>query len=171
MIARSILEKTITRRSFDEYLTFLAEVLKDCLIRLICRVQQHPPWLAFMRAPYIGMRARISINCSDIKIRLYEAVTIHVKMIINCLPLRQPILARYTAYETPIQSGLDVLWAITEILRGNRKQGWISAKEIDLRASSRIVDHPEDHGLAIREPSLCYLMERKLTPIPAAAAR
>src|SRR6516225_3171290 len=125
MIARSILKKAKTSPTFDHDLTFPPEVVKDRLVRLISRVQQHPPRLPFMRATNISMRARISINRGYIEIRIYEAVSVDVKVIIDSLPLRKAIFARYTAHETPIQSWLDVPWVITEILRGNFKQNRI----------------------------------------------
>lgn len=171
MIAGSILKKAVACCSLDEDLTFLAKVRKDDLIRLIGRVQQHPRWLAFMRPANIGMGTGITINWRDIKICVYEAVTIHVEMIIDCLPLRQSILAGDIAYETPIQSWHDMLWAITEVLRGDRGQCRICTKAFDLWAGLRIVDDSEDDGLAVGEPACFYLGERKATSIAAAVAR
>ena len=61
------------------------------------------------------MRARISIDWRDIKVCIYEAIAIHVEVIIDCLPLCQSILADRIAYEAPIQPRFDRLRAIAEI--------------------------------------------------------
>lgn len=153
MIAGSILKKAVPCSSLDEDLTFLAEVRKDDLIRLIGRVQQHPRWLAFMRTTNIGMGAGITIDWRDIKICIDEAITIYVEVIVECLPLCQSILAGRIAYETPIQSRFDRVRAIAEISRGSCEQDRIRAKAVDLGASPRIVHHPEDHGPAVGEPA------------------
>ncbi len=79
MIAGSILKKAVPCSSLDEDLTFLAKMLKDDFIRLIGRVQQHPRWLAFMSTTDIGMGTGITIDCRDIKICIYEAITIYAK--------------------------------------------------------------------------------------------